>query len=93
MGIYKDIASVTEMINKGQLVNEVVAPDVTDTRDAVTKLYDILKTLRAIEYTIRNDEKIADDVYLPKIKDAIEGAEAALNNLESIADDLEDLGF
>jgi len=93
MGIYKDIASVTEMINKGQLVNEVVAPDVTDTRDAVTKLYDILKTLRAIEYTIRNDEKIADDVYLPKIKDAIESAEAALNNLESIADDLEDLGF
>jgi len=91
MGIYKDIANTQKLV--GSLLGEAATAQVTDTRDAVNKLYDILKTLRAIEYTIRNDDKVANEVYLNKIKVAIESAQESLNSLEPIADDLEELGF
>ena len=93
MGIYKDIQATQNLIRNGNLLNEVTTASVTDSRQVVTSLYDILKTLRAVEYTIRNDEKVSNDVYLNKIKLSIENIELGLNDFEPIADDLEKLGF
>jgi hypothetical protein len=106
MGIYKDIEVTEKLIRDRGLVhkrkeetnrkfylNEVKEPVITNSKDTIDKFYDILKTLRSIEYTIRNDENISDEIYLPKMKEVIENTEKALNEFEPMISELEELGY
>lgn len=99
MGIYNDLDNTEKVVDnflakaQAERVDEVKEPVATNIKDAVAKMYDVLKTLRAIQYTIKNDDKITDETYLGKLEKAIENVNSAVVEVEPIGDKLKELGF
>lgn len=69
-------------------INELREPEVGELKDALGKMYEIIKTMRHSKVTLENDQEDFSEI-IPELSDGIEYLESALNKIEPVVNILE----